>query len=705
MNTNNNMADTTNSGAVRASRRSRLRKFFQDFYLVIILLFLYAPIATMMILSFNDSKSRTLWGGFTTKWYTQMFESPAIMDALYNTLLIAFISALAATILGTLAAIGISSMKRTPKNIVMGLNNIPILNSEIVTGISLMLTFIAFGISLGFKTILIAHITFNVPFVILSVMPKLKQTSRYTYEAALDLGAGPLQAFFKIVFPDILPGVLSGFLMGFTMSLDDFIITHFTRGAGINTLSTLIYSEVRRGIKPSMYALSTIIFVTVLALLLITNFAPKDNPAKSKAGEAKPASGLRGPGFKKGLLAAASFVTVLALLLITNFAPKDNPAKSKAGEAKPASGLRGPGFKKGLLAAASFIIVCSVCAATYIHYTTQSSNELYVYNWGEYIDESVIEEFEEETGIDVIYDLFETNEEMYPVVEAGGVNYDVVCPSDYMIQKMAENDMLAELDYSNIPNLENIDPQYMAKAESFDPGNRYAVPYTWGTVGILYNTKRVEELGIQPPSKWSDLWDPAYKGEILMQDSVRDAFMVALKSLGYSMNSTNEEELKEARDLLIAQKPLVQAYVIDQVRDKMIGGEAAAGVIYSGEMLFIQEEVAKQNLDYQLEYVIPEEGTNIWIDAWVIPKNAKNKENAEKWINFLCRPDIAKKNFEYITYATPNRAAKELLEPELQNNKALFPDTDKLENSEVFKYLGDTVDMIYNSLWKEVKSQ
>lgn len=658
MNTNNNMADTTNSGAVRASRRSRLRKFFQDFYLVIILLFLYAPIATMMILSFNDSKSRTLWGGFTTKWYTQMFESPAIMDALYNTLLIAFISALAATILGTLAAIGISSMKRTPKNIVMGLNNIPILNSEIVTGISLMLTFIAFGISLGFKTILIAHITFNVPFVILSVMPKLKQTSRYTYEAALDLGAGPLQAFFKIVFPDILPGVLSGFLMGFTMSLDDFIITHFTRGAGINTLSTLIYSEVRRGIKPSMYALSTIIFVTVLALLLITNFAPKDNPAKSKAGEAKPASGLRGPGFKKGLLAAASF-----------------------------------------------IIVCSVCAATYIHYTTQSSNELYVYNWGEYIDESVIEEFEEETGIDVIYDLFETNEEMYPVVEAGGVNYDVVCPSDYMIQKMAENDMLAELDYSNIPNLENIDPQYMAKAESFDPGNRYAVPYTWGTVGILYNTKRVEELGLQPPSKWSDLWDPAYKGEILMQDSVRDAFMVALKSLGYSMNSTDEAELKEARDLLISQKPLVQAYVIDQVRDKMIGGEAAAGVIYSGEMLFIQEEAARQNLDYQLEYVIPEEGTNIWIDAWVIPKNAKNKENAEKWINFLCRPDIAKKNFEYITYATPNWAAKELLEPELQNNKALFPDTDKLENSEVFKYMGDTIDMIYNSLWKEVKSQ
>lgn len=654
-------------------RKRRLQKFFQDFYLVIILIFLYAPILTMMVLSFNDSKSRTLWGGFTTKWYSQMFESPAIMDALYNTLIIAFISALVATILGTLAALGISSMKRVPKNITMSINNIPILNSEIVTGISLMLTFIAFGISLGFKTILIAHITFNLPFVILSVMPKLKQTSRYTYEAALDLGASPLHAFFKIVFPDILPGVLSGFLMGFTMSLDDFIITHFTRGAGINTLSTLIYSEVRRGIKPSMYALSTIIFLTVLALLLITNFSPKEESGETKK--------------KK----------------------KRKNTESDAAETETTGEGHGScsGFdlKKGLLAAASFLIVVFVCFSTYLKYTSRPSNELYVYNWGEYIDESVIQEFEDETGITVVYDLFETNEEMYPVVEAGGVNYDVICPSDYMIQKMAENDLLAELNYDNIPNIKNIDRQYLEKAESFDPGNQYAVPYTWGTVGILYNTKRIEELGVNPPEQWSDLWDPTYKGEILMQDSVRDAFMVALKSLGYSMNSTDEKELEEARDLLISQKPLVQAYVIDQVRDKMIGGEAAVGVIYSGEMMFIQEEVARQNLDYSLEYVIPEEGTNIWIDAWVIPKSAKNKENAEKWINFLCRPDIAKKNFEYITYATPNKAAKAMLEPEIQNNKAIFPDTKQLTNSEVFKYLGDTIDMIYNSLWKEVKSK
>lgn len=251
------------------------KRFVQDFYLVLILVFLYAPIATMTVLSFNSSKSRTQWGGFTTRWYTELFSSNTIMTALYNTLLIAFLSSIIAVIIGTAAAIAINNMKRVPRSIVMGITNIPMLNADIVTGISLMLAFIAFGISLGFKTILIAHITFNIPYVILSVMPKLKQTDKSTYEAAMDLGATPVYAFFKVVFPDILPGVLSGFLLAFTMSLDDFIITHFTRGAGINTLSTLIYSEVRRGIKPSMYALSTIIFLTVLILLLITNFAPK----------------------------------------------------------------------------------------------------------------------------------------------------------------------------------------------------------------------------------------------------------------------------------------------------------------------------------------------------------------------------------------------------------------------------------------------
>ena len=328
-----------------------------------------------------------------------------------------------------------------------------------------------------------------------------------------------------------------------------------------------------------------------------------------------------------------------------------------------------------------------------------SAGELYVYNWGEYIDESVVEEFEKETGIKVVYDMFETNEEMYPVLEAGGVVYDVVCPSDYMIEKMIQNDMLAEIDFNNVPNIKNIDTKYMNMAKSFDPENKYAVPYTWGTVGILYNTSMVDD----EITSWSDLWNPKYKGNILMQDSVRDAFMVGEKMLGYSMNTTDKAELEKVKEKLIEQKPLVQAYVIDQVRDKMIGGEAAIGVIYSGEMLYVQNEVANSGEDFELKYVIPKEGTNLWIDAWVIPKNAKNKENAEKWIDFLNRPEIAKKNFEYITYPTPNKAAFELLDKELQENTALFPTDDMLKNSEVFKYLGDEGDSLYNDLWKEVK--
>ena len=255
--------------------KDNIKRILENFYLVLIMVFLYAPIATLMVLSFSGSKSRTQWGGFTLRWYLEMFESSTIMNALQNTLVIAFSSALIATVIGTAAAIAINSMKPVARTVIMGITNIPMLNADIVTGISLMLAFIAFGISLGFKTILIAHITFNIPYVILSVMPKLKQTNKSVYEAAMDLGASPVYAFFKVVFPDILPGVLSGFLLAFTMSLDDFIITHFTKGAGINTLSTLIYSEVRRGIKPSMYALSTLIFAVVLVLLIITNFAPR----------------------------------------------------------------------------------------------------------------------------------------------------------------------------------------------------------------------------------------------------------------------------------------------------------------------------------------------------------------------------------------------------------------------------------------------
>ena len=332
----------------------------------------------------------------------------------------------------------------------------------------------------------------------------------------------------------------------------------------------------------------------------------------------------------------------------------------------------------------------------------KTDNVVNVYNWGEYIDPEVITEFQQETGIKVVYDMFETNEEMYPVIEAGGVLYDAVCPSDYMIEKMMQNHLLAEIDFKNIPNIKEIGKEYMEMCAEFDPGNRYMVPYTTGTVGILYNKRMLDELGVPYPTKWADLWNPKLKGEILMQDSVRDAFMVALKKEGHSMNTVDDKELDEAMEDLIAQKPLVQAYVVDQVRDKMIGEEAAVGVIYSGEILYVQGEL--EGTDVEVDYVIPEEGTNLWVDGWVIPKNAKHKENAEKWINFLCRPDIAAKNFEYITYTTPNVGALKLLSPEYTENKAVFPDmAEVLKKGEVFSYLGEQDEAKYNDRWKKIK--
>lgn len=325
----------------------------------------------------------------------------------------------------------------------------------------------------------------------------------------------------------------------------------------------------------------------------------------------------------------------------------------------------------------------------------KSAGELFIYNWGEYFDPEAIALFEEETGIQVTYDEFETNEVMYPIIANGAAQYDLVCPSDYMIQRMLEEGLLEKINYENVPNYKYVDQIYKDAAQGFDPKNEYTVPFLWGTVGILYNKKMVKE----PIDSWGVLWDTRYKDNILMQKSVRDAFGITLKYLGYSLNSTDEKELEEAKQKLIEQKKsgVVQAYVIDEVRDKMIGNEAAIGVIYSGEALTCQEE------NEDLEYVIPKEGSNLWIDAWVIPRGAKNKENAEKFLDFVCRPEIAKMNFDYITYSIPNSEGRKLIEEEEYRNSTIaFPDYNSLINCEVFKYMGDEVDKIYNDKWKEI---
>ena len=333
-------------------------------YLFLIILFLYLPIFVLVIASFNDSKILGTWKGFTLKWYKEFFENNSLMSALESTLVLAVMAAFIATVIGTLACLVISRMKKFKRAAIMSITNIPMLNAEIVTGLAFMLLFIGVGVTLSFSTVLIAHVTFCIPYAVLSIMPKVQQLDRNMYEAALDLGASKTYAFFNITLPDIMPGVLSGFFLSFTMSLDDFIITHFTRGSGFDTLSTKIYTEVRKGIKPEMYALSTLLFVTVFVLLLLINKAPAKNKVVTKR------SAIR---HKIVQYAAAGFAVLL-------------------------------------------VVVSIIYSSEYLFAKNTKESEIYVYNWGEYIDPEVLELFEKETGITVNYEEFETNEEMYTII-------------------------------------------------------------------------------------------------------------------------------------------------------------------------------------------------------------------------------------------------------------------------------------------------
>lgn len=612
-------------------------------YLALICLFLYMPILTLVVLSFNATKTRGRFAGFSLRWYRSLFQDQSILHALFTTLLIALISALAATVFGTIVAFAMNHMKKWKKTTLMSLTNIPMLNADIVTGISLMLLFIAVNYTMGFSSVLIAHITFNLPFVVLSVAPRLGSMNTSAFEAAQDLGASKAYAFWKVIFPDIMPNILTGFLLSFTMSVDDFVITHFTKGVGIDTLSTMIYTEQKKGIRPEIYSLSTLMFVTIFVLLILYTLH------KSHAEKIKSRASSR--------MEAASRWISLSLVPVV------------------------------------FLVVLFGYYST----KTTSTGSLKVYNWGEYMDPQVLELFEKETGISVTYDEYETNESMYPIIAKGAADYDLICPSDYMIQKMSDEGLLEPINWSRIPNAKNIDDQYFEFARGYDENNTYSMPYLWGTVGILYNKKMVKG----PIDSWGVLWDTRYQDDILMQKSVRDAFGVALKYLGYSLNTTDEAQLDEAKQKLLEQKHsgVVQAYVVDEVRDKMIAGEAAMGVIYSGEALTCMEE------NEDLAYVIPKEGSNLWMDNFAIVKGTKNKENAEKFLNFLCRPEIMKMNFEYITYSVPSSKARELLPDEYKNSTIAFPALDSLKNCEVLKYVGKDGDSLYNQKWKEIMSE
>ena len=622
-----------------------VKKIASKVYMGLIFLFLYLPIFVLIILSFNNSKSKVKWGGFTFDWYVKCFQSDSIMSAFSTTLQITLLAAIISTIIGTLAAMGISSMKKKGQTIYLGATNIPMLNADIVTGISMMLLFVKF-INLGFVTVLIAHITFDIPYVILNVLPKLKQTNKYTYEAALDLGASPLYAFFKVTWPEISSGVFSGFLMAVTMSLDDFSITYFTKGAGVNTLSTMLYTELKKGVKPELYALSTILFFTVLLLLVVVNINSNKAPVTSVKNVSR-AKKLR-------VVKRTVSLAIVAVLVIGCFSVFAISSGKGSGD-----------------------------------------NTITVLNYGKYIDESVLDSFEQETGITVKYEEYEDPEEMYTKYKSGAIDYDVICTSDYIIEKLIGEGEVKKIDYSSMPNYENVDQKIIDMSASFDPTHEYTVPYFYGTLGILYNKKMVDPADL---TSWDCLWNGKFKDNMIMINSVRDAFAPALKTLGYSLNETDPDKLDQAYDILNKQSSDVLAYYVDETRDEMVAENAAIAVCYSGEAASAMDD------NDNLGYIVPEEGSNLWIDSWFIPKTCQNKEGAEAFLNYICGDEPAMLDFEYVYYASPIKSVIEGQDEDFKENEAVNPPAELLSRCEVYRAFTDEEATLYNTLWQRLKS-
>lgn len=642
-------------------------------YMVLLVLFLYLPILTLVIFSFNAKDSRVAWGGFSLRWYVALFSDRTTMLALFNTLLVAIVSSVISTALGTTAAIGINNLNKKARSLVMNITYIPIVNPEIIMGVSLMLLFKVFmrhtPLEFGYITLVLAHIAFCVPYVIFQVLPKLRQMNPNLLEAAYDLGCNSRQAFFKVVIPEILPGVFSGFIMALTYSLDDFVVSYFNSGEGVLTLPIVINSMTRRNMDPSINALSTLIFVTILIVLVVKNFI--DN--RKLRVEQKEKEGLRS---RKKTIA---LITALVLLF------------SSVGVTVGIVLNMGPKLEMDMRMLSNY------------DYTRFANDKLTinVANWGEYlcIDEAdminVNEQFEALTGIKVNYTTYTNNEELYAKLKSGGANYDIVIPSDYMISRFINEGMIQKLDYENIPNF---DTKIMDtfKNLSYDPTNEYTVPYTWGMVCIIYNKTMYDKA----PDSWGALWDEAQKGNILMFNNPRDAFAAAQCYMGYSLNTTDKNEIDKTFEKLYEQysSDLVQAYVMDEVFDKMEGGNAAVAPYYVGDAVSMLES----NPD--LDYYIPKEGTNRFVDAACIPTGAKNKEAAEMYINFLCETEIALANCEYIGYSTPHKEVFELLDDEVKNDERRYPSDEFLnEKTELYIALPEETNNYIQSLWNQIK--
>ena len=628
------------------------------FLTVLMFIFLYLPMAVLVVASFNTGKNITHFEGFTLQQYVRLFQDDKLLGLLGNSILIAILSSLIATVFGTFSAVGINNLKPRMRNFVMGLTNIPMTNPDIVTGVSLSLLFVFVGSnllgqreSLNFWTLLVAHVTFSLPYVILNVMPKLRQMDSSLTDAAMDLGCTPRQAFFKVTLPEIMPGIIAGGIMAFTMSLDDFVISYFVTGTGFITLPVEIYSYTKKPIQPKIYAMFTLLFGLIFVLMLTMNL----------------------------------------LQIRADKRRTENRTRTESKQMKR--------FKR--IGAVVCVLALIAGGAALVFTARQETITLNVYNWGQNIADGsddtvdIIAAFEEAyPHIKVNYSTYDSNEALYTKLSNGGITVDVIIPSDYMIARLIKEDMLLELDYSNIPNYAYVDDTF--KNTSFDPENKYSVPYTWGTVGIIYNTKYVDEADV---TGWELLWNEKYKGKILMFDNSRDAFGIAQYLLGYDVNTTDKDELRACAEKLREQKPVVQQYVMDQIYSYMENEEAYIGVYYAGDCVMMME--SNENLAF---YLPENQGFNLFIDSMCIPACCQEKEAAELFINFLSDPEISGANMDYICYASPISAAKEFMDESLSESEVVYPSEEIQSHGSSYSYLPEDISRYVESLFMEVRN-
>lgn len=620
--------------------------------LTLTMLFFYLPILYIIIFSFNDSRSLTKFGGFSLRWYEKMFADSTMMEAVLYTVIIAVIATVVATVVGTITAIGLSKSRKVVQTMVERINDLPVMNPDIVTAISLLMFFSVLTVKKGFGTLLLAHIMFCIPYVMLSVTPKLRSLDPNLIDAAMDLGATPFQALAKVIVPQIKPGIVSGALIAFTMSFDDFVISYFTTGNGVNNISILVYTMSKR-VNPSINALSTIVILLITLVLGVVNIVPIVREKREKDGKSSRA-------VSRKAMAAVAAVLVLAVVGGTVGARLSQQHKSAAAVEK------------------------------------YGSNVLKLYLPGEYLGENVISDFEKQYGVRVIVENFDSNEMMYTKLMAGD-RYDVIIPSDYMIERLMNEDFLQPLDKSMIPNMENMSDAVLGM--SYDPDNTYSIPYFWGSVGLVYNHENVDPAVIESEG-WEVLRNTDYAGHIYIYDSERDSFMMAFKALGYSMNTEDPNEINDAYEwLLQMNNTMSPVYVTDEVIDGMMNGYKDIAVVYSGDAAVVLDE------NEDMSFYMPSQGTNIWCDAMVIPQNAENPKLAHEFINYMLTYEAAFDNTETVGYTSPNAEVFEEMtsSEDLYADNAAYLPRSGYDKDEMF-HDNQTLMRELSKLWIKVKA-